>query len=142
MKKLLTILTILFLSYISFSQDYSDPQNMDVNYDKEAEYKGGMTQFIVDIWDKMEYTKEAIEAKIDGEIMVSFDINPDGSVTDISIIDGLDYGINEEFKRVLSEMKFTPATAEGNKVKQNMLISVPIRVGPRSKQKDNGQIKN
>ena len=133
---------MLLISYFSFSQDYSDPQNMDVNYDKEAEYQGGMTQFIVDIWDKMEYTKEAIEAKLDGEIMVSFDINPDGSVTDISIIDGLDYGINEEFTRVLTEMKFTPAAAEGNKVKQNMLISVPIRVGSRSKQKNNGQIKN
>ncbi len=135
MKKTITILTILISTYFSFSQDYPDPQNMDVNYDKEAEYNGGMTQFIVDIWENMEYTKEAIEAKVDGEIMVSFDINPDGSVSDISIIDGLDFGINEEFERVLSKLKFTPAIAEGNKVKQNMMINVPIRVGPRSKQK-------
>jgi TonB family protein len=135
MKKLLTISTILFLSYISFSQDYSDPQNMDVNYNREAEFPGGMQKFIQEVWSKMEYTDEAINARVDGEIMVSFDVNADSTVSDISILNGLDYGINQDFKRVLKTLKFIPAVAEGNLIKQNMILNVPIRVAPNSKRK-------
>lgn len=135
MKKILPLFLFLCLGLLSFSQDYSDPQNMDVDYNRDAEYPGGMNNFIVDVWNQMEYTQEAIDALVDGEIMVSFDIEPDSTVTGISIISGLGYGVDEEFTRVLTGMKFIPAMAEGNPVKMNMMLNIPIRVGPKSKLK-------
>ena len=118
---------LLIIAFNAFAQDYSDPQNMDVNYNREAEYPGGITKFIGDLWSLMEYSQEAIDARADGEIMVSFDVETDSTVTGISIILGMDYGINEEFERVLKTMRFTPALAEANPVKMNVMLSVPIR---------------
>jgi protein TonB len=135
MKKHLFIAILLFLSFGAFAQDYTDPQNMNVNYNRDAEYPGGVNAFIPDLWARMEYTQEAIDVRADGEIMVSFDVNPDSTVSGISIIAGMGYGIDEEFSRVLSEMKFIPALVEGNAVKMNVMLNVPVRVGPNSKKK-------
>ncbi len=135
MKKVLLLFFTLSVWLIGFSQDYSDPQNMDVDYNRDAEYPGGMNNFIVDVWNQMGYTQEAIDALVDGEIMVSFDIEPDSTVSGISIISGLGYGVDEEFTRILQNMKFNPALVEGNAVKMNMMLNVPIRVGPKSRLK-------
>ncbi len=135
MKKIFVLLFTCVIGLASFAQDYSDPQNMDVDYNKDAEYPGGINNFIVDVWNQMEYTQEAIDALVDGEIMVSFDIEADSTISGISIISGLDYGVDEEFSRVLSKMKFNPAMMEGTPVKMNMMLSVPIRVGPKSRLK-------
>jgi TonB family protein len=136
MKKTLLFLTILLVfAAVTNAQDYTDPQNMDVNYNREAEYPGGINKFIGDLWMMMEYSQEAIDAKADGEIMVSFDVEADSTVTGVSIIMGMGMGIDEEFERVLKTMKFSPALAEGNPVKMNVMLNIPIRVGPNSKKK-------
>lgn len=135
MKKLVLILSLVTFSIFLFAQDYSDPQNMNVNYNREAEYPGGVNKFIGDLWFMMEYTQEAIDALADGEIMVSFDVETDSTVSGVSIISGMGYGIDEEFERVLKTMKFAPALAEGNIVKMNVMLNIPIRVGPHSKRK-------
>ncbi|MDD3685944.1 MAG: energy transducer TonB [Bacteroidales bacterium] len=136
MKKTLLFFTILIVfAAVTNAQDYTDPQNMDVNYNREAEYPGGINKFIGDLWMLMEYSQEAIDAKADGEIMVSFDVEADSTVTGVSIIMGMGMGIDEEFERVLKTMKFAPALAEGNPVKMNVMLNIPIRVGPNSKKK-------
>lgn len=136
MKKILLFFTILIVfAAVTNAQDYTDPQNMDVNYNREAEYPGGINKFIGDLWMLMEYSQEAIDAKADGEIMVSFDVEADSTVTGVSIIMGMGMGIDEEFERVLKTMKFSPALAEGNPVKMNVMLNIPIRVGPNSKKK-------
>ncbi len=135
MKKITFALITFLFALTCFAQDYSDPQNMEVDYNREAEYPGGINKFIVDLWSSMEYLQEAVDARVDGEVMVSFDIEADSIVTGISILSGLGYGVDEEFKRVLKTMKFSPALVEGNPVKQNMMLNVPIRVGPKSKMK-------
>ncbi len=135
MRKIVILLCVLATVLTSFAQDYSDPQNMDVEYNRDADYPGGVNKFITDLWNQMEYTQDAIDALIDGEIMVSFDVKPDSTVSNVSIISGLGYGIDEEFTRILLSMKFKPALVEGSPIKMNMMLNVPIRVGPKSKLK-------
>ncbi|MDD2386251.1 MAG: energy transducer TonB [Bacteroidales bacterium] len=135
MRKTVILLCVLATVLTSFAQDYSDPQNMDVEYNRDADYPGGVNKFITDLWDQMEYTQDAIDALIDGEIMVSFDVKPDSTISGVSIISGLGHGIDEEFTRILLSMKFKPALVEGTPIKMNMMLSVPIRVGPKSKLK-------
>lgn len=129
------IVLLAAMTAVVRAQDYSDPQNMDVTYSSEASYKGGESQLIADIWSKMEYSREAIDAKVDGNIMVSFTVNADSTVSDVSIIMGMDYGINEEFVRVLKTLRFVPATVDKNPIKMSMSIIIPIRTGPNSKLK-------
>ncbi len=135
MKRYLFVLPALLFFLSAFAQDYSDPQNMEVTYTREAYYQGGDMQLVQDIWSKMEYTEEAVNALVDSQIMVSFNVNTDSTVSGISIIRGLDYGINEEFVRVFKQLKFVPAIADGNIVTQNMILNIPIRAGPGSKRK-------
>lgn len=135
MKYIALFLGLSLFSFSLLAQDYSDPQNMNVSYNRDADYPGGINLLISDLWSQMEYTQEAIDALADGEIMVSFDVETDSTVTGVSIIMGMEYGINEEFERVLKTMKFTPALADGNLVKMNVMLTIPIRVGPNSKKK-------
>jgi hypothetical protein len=64
MKKSLLFFTILIVfAAVTNAQDYSDPQNMDVNYNREAEYPGGINNFIGDLWMMMEYCKKLLTQK-------------------------------------------------------------------------------
>jgi outer membrane biosynthesis protein TonB len=137
-----SVFLIMFLSLglSGFSQDdddypYDRGQNMVIEYDSEASYPGGLSKFIGDIWNAMEYTQEALDAKIDTQIMVSFDVLPDSSISGVEILNPVGMGVDEEFERVLKTLKFIPAVAEGNKVKMNVIHSIPLRTGPKSKLK-------
>ncbi|HRW20771.1 MAG TPA: hypothetical protein P5509_02245, partial [Bacteroidales bacterium] len=68
-------------------------------------------------------------------IMISFDVLPDSSISGIEILTPVGMGVDEELERVLKTMKFIPAVAEGNKVKMNVIHSIPLRTGPKSKLK-------
>lgn len=136
MKKLKAIFILLFVASISiYAQNYDDPQNIDLQYNRDAEYPGGMNKFITDLWNSMSYTQEAIDARVDGTITISFDVEANGEVSKVDVIGGLGMGIDEEVVNVLKTMKFIPALVEGKTVKMNLMLTVPIRVGPNSKLK-------
>lgn len=136
MKKLKAIFILLFVASISiYAQNYDDPQNIDLQYNRDAEYPGGMNKFITDLWNSMSYTQEAIDARVDGEITISFDVEANGEVSKVDIISGLGMGIDEEVANVIKAMTFTPALVEGKAVKMNLMFTVPIRVGPNSRLK-------
>ncbi|HXK81460.1 MAG TPA: energy transducer TonB [Bacteroidales bacterium] len=134
------VLFFLTIEMSVFSQVDDDnlqnkTQNMNIEYESEASYPGGLSNFIADVWSLMEYSQEAIDAKIDTQIMISFDVLPDSSISGIEILTPVGMGVDEEFERVLKTMKFIPAVAEGNKVKMNVIHSIPLRTGPKSKLK-------
>ncbi|MBN8723634.1 MAG: energy transducer TonB [Acidobacteria bacterium] len=62
------------------------------------------------------YTKEAIEEKIEGVIILSVIFATDSSVKEIKIIQGLGYGLDEEAIKAASQIKFIPATKDGKLV--------------------------
>ncbi|MDD2198313.1 MAG: energy transducer TonB [Bacteroidales bacterium] len=134
------VLFFLTIEMSVFSQVDDDnlqnkTQNMNIEYESEASYPGGLSNFIADVWSLMEYSQEAIDAKIDTQIMISFDVLPDSSISGIEILTPVGMGVDEELERVLKTMKFIPAVAEGNQVKMNVIHSIPLRTGPKSKLK-------
>ncbi|MGI6411048.1 MAG: energy transducer TonB [Bacteroidales bacterium] len=136
MKKNLAIFILLFVASISlYAQNYDDPQNIDLQYNRDATYPGGMNKFITDLWNSMSYTQEAIDARVDGTITISFDVEANGEVSKVDVIGGLGMGIDEEVANVIKAMTFTPALVEGKAVKMNLMLTVPIRVGPNSRLK-------
>ena len=136
MRKITLLFVILCATMLGYSQnDDKDPQNIDINYTREASYPGGMNKLIGDLWNEMEYTQEAIDKKIDDMLMVSFDVNRDSTVSGIVLLNNIGYGVDEEFIRVFGKYKFLPALAQGNPVKMNVIINIPIRTGPNSKLK-------
>lgn len=112
------------------STKYDDPQNMDVIYTDEAHYVGGEQEMYRLLYMSINYSEEAKNANIDDELLLSFDVNFDGSISGFEVIHSIGYGIDEQVIEKLRTMKFVPAVMNGIKVRQNVMITLPIRTYP------------
>ena len=124
--------SILFLSLFIiplslFSQNSKDPGNMQVSA-KDAHYEKGDVALYNFVYDKIKYSKEAIANKPAGDVMVSFDVETDSTLTGFKIITGVGFGMDEEIIRVLKTLKFVPSIQNGFPIKMNMMYTFPIRL--------------
>lgn len=138
MKARFLLLTLFFVSFhlLGFSQE--DPKNpydvnFKVNYDQEAHYPAGAEAFYAYIYKNITYTDEAKQKMISGDVLVSFDVMPDSTVSNIIILSSPGCGVDEEINRLIAPLKFAPAMAKGTPMRQNMMMSIPVRAGVGSK---------
>ena len=136
--KIIFLLIFTFAFFYSFGQinpttdpgKYSDPQNMDVIYSSKAKCKLGEAEMYNIIYKKMSYSDEAKAANIDDKVLLSFDVNFDEKLQNFNIIHGVGYGIDEALIKIISEIPFDAAVMNGIKVRQNIILSIPIRTYP------------
>lgn len=76
---------------------------------------------------KPAYTAEAMQARIQGEVLVTAIVRPDGTVTDVRVSRSLDraFGLDEEALKAARQWRFKPATRAG----QPVAVYVTIGVG-------------
>lgn len=127
MKKIVLLVSVLKIAGLAFSQNYSDPQNMKVIVEQDAHFPKGEMALTQYIFKNINYSQEAKDNDIEGSVMVSFMVNPDSSVNNIVILSGLGFGIDDEVKRLLSELKFVPAIENGVPGKENIVYNFPVR---------------
>ena len=135
-----TFFVIIFLSAGLFSiaqtnptknsNKYSDPQNMDVVYTSEAKCTVGEDQMYKTIYAGIKYSDEAKNANIKDEVLISFDVNFDNKLQDFNVVHGVGYGIDEQIIAAIKTLKFEAAVMNGIKVRQNMMLTIPIRTYP------------
>lgn len=111
---------------------YNDKQNMEVVLEREPAFPGGERALYQYFYDSLNYSDEAITLKIEGEIMASFDVLPDSSLSNIQIISGLGYGIDEDFSRLLKKLKYLPSIQNGTPLKANVILTMPLRARKKS----------
>jgi TonB family protein len=78
----------------------------DKHFIHKPEYPGGpkaMTDFI---YQHLKYPPEALEARVEGTVLVEYDINYQGKVVDTRVLHGLGHGCDEEACRVVRMMQF------------------------------------
>lgn len=109
---------------------YNDPQNMDVVYSGEAHYLSGEQALYKLLYADLEYSQEAKEAEIDDDLLISFDVGFDSTLTSFHVIHSIGYGIDEKVIETLHGLKFVPAKMNGIEVRQNVMITLPIRTYP------------
>ena len=114
----------------SDSAKYDDPQNMDVIYSGEARYPGGEQAMYQMLYESIEYSMEAKDANIKDDLLLSFDVGFDSTLTGFNVIHPIGYGIDEQVIEALKEKKFVPAVMNGIPVRQNVMITLPIRTYP------------
>jgi protein TonB len=71
-----------------------------------------------------EYTDEAKEARISGEVVLDLDIDNKGSVEAVRIKRSLDKGLDENAVAAVRKWRFTPATRNGEPVATTISVSV------------------
>ena len=64
---------------------------------------------------------------IEGEVMLSFDVLPDSTISNTNVISGVCCGINEEVQRVVKALKFAPAMQNGIKMRMNVMMNFPVK---------------
>jgi bla regulator protein blaR1 len=79
---------------------------------------------------KPAYTKEAMQAKIQGRIMLQGIVREDGSVTDIVVTESLDreHGLDDEAVKSLAQWQFEPGTKDGKPVPVRVDIEMTFRL--------------
>jgi protein TonB len=77
---------------------------------------------------KVVYPKEAMEAKIQGMVVVSGVINEKGIVTSVKVEKSLGYGCDEAAMKALKETKFTPGENKGKLVKVRVALPVKFQL--------------
>lgn len=70
------------------------------------------------------YTPEAKQAGIEGKVLIEGVVQKDGAVTDLKVIKGLGYGLDEAAKDAVRGFRFKPATRNGYPVKTKLGIEM------------------
>ncbi|MCC7505864.1 MAG: energy transducer TonB [Saprospiraceae bacterium] len=79
-------------------------------------YPGGDKALTEFIYKNLKYPDAALEAGIEGIVMVEYDIDNKGKVVDTRVISGLGHGCDEEACRVLRLLKFDVGKNRGVRV--------------------------
>jgi TonB family protein len=132
MKKILFIITIALLGqrYDVAAQNklpYNDKQNIAVVTEQEPFYPKGDLELYKYVLNAVKYSDEAKQKFIEGEVMLSFDVLPDSTISNANVISGVCCGINEEVQRVVKVLKFAPAMQNGIKMRMNLMMNFPVK---------------
>ncbi len=85
--------------------------------DTPPNFPGGYKALKEYFSENIKYTEEALKNKVEGKVYFSFKIDYDGNVTDVKIVRGLGFGMDEIVKKVIKDCpKWNAATKNGQTV--------------------------
>lgn len=98
---------------------------VDVN-EVMASFNGNINQYLTS---KVKYPQVAQEQGVQGQVVVSFVVERDGSISNIKVVKSVDPALDEEAVRVISSMpKWNPSTKNGQHVRTNFLLPVSFKL--------------
>ena len=138
--KLLLVIPIFFLGLVVFSLNASGQKTTKVKTettpstsdnssttgmtdgayqiaDEMPVFPGGDEGILKYISDNIHYPKEAKDKGIQGKVIAHFKIKTDGTVSDVSVLKGVDLSLDKEAIRVVSTLpRFSPGKLKGKTV--------------------------
>lgn len=124
MKKHILVICLIFLSVIAVGQD---KQNIKVVTNTEPSFPKGDNALYTYVYMNLKYSEESKKKYIEGEVTLSFDVKSDSTVTNVLIISGVGYGVDEEVKKLIQTLKFSPGYQNGTAIKMNTMYTFPIK---------------
>jgi len=93
--------------------------------DVEATFLGGAAAMQKWIAENVQYPQTAIEMNEQGKVYLSFVVEPDGSITNITIERGVSGDLDKEAKRLVRKMpKWAPGEAKGKKARTRCRLPI------------------
>ena len=83
---------------------------------QQPEFPGGPKELTKFIYANLRYPAPALEARIEGTVLVEYDIDYKGNVVDTRILQPLGFGCDEEAVRVVRLLRFAVGRNRGLKV--------------------------
>lgn len=97
--------------------------------DVQPQFPGGDCALTNFINETRHYPYNAYQKRIQGRVLCSFIVSPDGTVSHISVVRGVDAELNREAVRVISEMpKWHAGRHSGNSVAVRCLLPIAFRL--------------
>ena len=98
--------------------------------DVEAEFIGGAQAMMKYIQQNILYPPTSIEMNEQGKVYLSFVVEPDGSISNVSIERGVSKDIDNEAKRIVRSMpKWSPGEAKGKKSRTRCRLPINFQLG-------------
>lgn len=123
------IIALLIVSVKSYSQDAAQPAPLynTASVEVMPEYPGGIKKFFEYLDKGFTYSKEAVEAKVLGRLIVTFVVEAEGSLSNVKVVRGLRYGTEAEIERLLlASPKWKPGIRNGNSVRVQYTLPVML----------------
>ncbi len=106
-----------------------DPQLPFIVAETAASFVGGNAAWGKFLRKNLKYPKKARKISIEGRVFLKFQVDVDGSISDIEVIRGIGGGCDEEAVRVLKKSpKWNPGLQRGRAVKSRMSLMVLFRL--------------
>jgi hypothetical protein len=105
-------------------------KNYDVNFDvanHEAYFPEREDSLFRYLYSKLIIPKEAVEANLVANAMVSFQVNFDGKVMKANSINKVGYGIDEQLISNLNGLTFIPAKQGNTPYRSEIILEIPIK---------------
>jgi protein TonB len=119
---------LLLLCFLGIGISLSAQANFSVTTTREATYPGGDQALYAFMHKNMKYPEQAKADKLEGDIYVSFFVEADSSVSNVSAMSDLGSGTKEEAIRLVKMLRFAPALQNGKPIRSNMMIPVLFRI--------------
>lgn len=104
----------------------------------QPEFEGGIDAFHRYIMNEIKYPLQARQAGVEGRVDVQFVVEKDGSLQEVTAINGIGSGCDEEAVRVLQSMpRFKPATQNGKPVRVRMVVPITFALNEGKTNPDN-----
>ena len=101
-----------------------------VSVDTQPGFPGGLSKFYEYLKNSVKYPQEAKKNNVQGKVFLSFIVETDGNLSNVTVERSLGSGTDEEAVRVLEESpKWIPGTAKGKPVRVKYNIPISFTLG-------------
>lgn len=100
---------------------------------KQPSYPGGKKAMDEFVKSNLKYPEDALTNKIEGTVMVDFDIDVYGEVIATKVKHGIGYGCDEEAVRLVKLLKYSKRKYQGIRVVFHNSIGIHFRIHEASK---------
>lgn len=113
---------------ILLRREEQDTTLVDEN-NRDAEFPGGKVMLIQYIYRNIHYPPEALKQRIQGKVISSFIISEDGSISDITLVQGIYALLDEEALKVLHTLPpWKPAMKDGKAIKTKVIVPIVFKL--------------
>lgn len=148
MKKRL-ILLILMLPMLALGQSAKEPAQpaaqdtaaIYMQLEEDPEYPGGLATLMDYLNSNIHMPYKAIRAGVDGRVLVSFVVEKDGRVGDVTILEDPGYGCGKAVAKAIKKMpRWKPGKLDGKAVRTMFRLPVMMSTAPADTKKAGGSI--
>ena len=121
--KFTKIFLLLFVASVVFNG--CGPAKQYVKVDRMPEFPGGFKNLVAYMTQNVQYPEAAMQAGVQGRVVVSFIVETDGSITDCHVSQSLSPSCDAEALRVVKAMpRWIPGMDKGKPIR--VMFNLPV----------------